>query len=373
MRKSDLYIGVLSGTSADSIDALLVDFSRSIEVIDRFSQKIPKGIKNKIFELVHNKKIPNYAKKQKELDSILGELIGKCVNQLIKKTKIDKNLVKAIGSHGQTIQHSSSRKNPFSLQIGNPELVRKLTGIKVVHGFRQSDIANGGMGAPLTPAFHSEYMSKAKINRAIINIGGITNITLIPSKGKILGWDIGPGNCYIDQAVKELTNGKKQFDNKGAIARKGNPQVLKTSIKKFLNTSYFKKQIPKSQSVENYDLKKFKFDLLEKKNLKDVDLISGLTEITFQSIIRDLQKHCKQKYEIYFCGGGTKNDYLMNKFKELKLGNFKFFKTSDLGIDPLDVEARTFAWLAKKRIEKQRIKLASVTGSKPCLMGKVIN
>ena len=225
MQKSDLYIGVLSGTSADSIDALLVDFSNSIKVIDRFSKKIPKAVKNKIFELVLNKKITKYAKRQTELDDILGELIGKSVNQLIKRTKIDKQMVKAIGSHGQTIKHSSSRKNPFSLQIGNPELVRKLTGIKVVYGFRQSDIANGGMGAPLTPAFHNEYMSQAKVNRAIVNIGGITNVTLLPAKGKVLGWDIGPGNCLIDQAMKNITNGKKQFDNKGFLAKKGNPHV----------------------------------------------------------------------------------------------------------------------------------------------------
>ena len=219
MPKSDLYIGVLSGTSADSIDALLVDFSSPIKVIDRFSKKIPKAVKNKIFELVLNKKNPNSANEQNELDYILGELISKCVNELIKKTNIDKKTVKAIGSHGQTIKHSSSRKNPFSLQIGKPELVRKLTGLKVVHGFRQSDIANGGMGAPLTPAFHNENMSQAKINRAIVNIGGITNVTLLPAKGKILGWDIGPGNCFIDQAVKNLTNGKKQFDNKGVLAK----------------------------------------------------------------------------------------------------------------------------------------------------------
>ena len=373
MPKPDIYIGVLSGTSADSIDALLVDFSRSIKVIDRFSKKIPKAVKDKIFELVLNKKLQNFAKKQKELDSILGELIGKSVNQLIKKTKIDKQMVKAIGSHGQTIKHSSSRKNPFSLQIGNPELVRKLTGIKVVYGFRQSDIANGGMGAPLTPAFHNEYMSQAKVNRAIVNIGGITNVTLLPAKGKILGWDIGPGNCFIDQAVKNITNGKKQFDNKGILARKGNPQVLENTIKKFLSTSYFKKPIPKSQSVENYDLKKLSFNPSEIKELKDVDLISGLTEITFQSILRDLQKHCKKRYEIYFCGGGTENNYLMDKFKELNLENLQFFKTSDLGINPLDVEAMTFAWLAKKRVEKQKIDLNSVTGSKPCLMGEVIS
>ena len=109
MPKSDLYIGVLSGTSADSIDALLVDFSNSIKVIDRFSIKIPKAVKDKIFELVLNKKLPNFANKQKELDYVLGELIGKCVNELIIKAKIEKRIVKAIGSHGQTIKHSTSR------------------------------------------------------------------------------------------------------------------------------------------------------------------------------------------------------------------------------------------------------------------------
>lgn len=373
MPKSEIYIGVLSGTSADSIDALLIDFSKSDKVINRFSKKIPVEIKNKIFELVLNDQVLNYSKKQKELDLILGELISKCINQLIKKTKIDRKKIKAIGSHGQTIKHNSSIKNPFSLQIGNPELISKLTGIKVIYGFRQSDIANGGIGAPLTPAFHNEFMSKAKVNRAIVNIGGIANITLLPSKGKILGWDIGPGNCFIDQAVKKITNGKKHYDNKGALAKKGNPLALKNSIKKFLNTSYFKKEIPKSQSVENYDLRKFKIEINEKKKLKDEDLISGLTEITFQAILKDLQKYCSGFYEVYFCGGGTKNDYLMSKFEDLKYENLKFFKTSDIGVDPLDVEAMTFAWLAKKRLEKQKIRLTSVTGSKPCLMGEIIN
>ena len=134
-------------------------------------------------------------------------------------------------------------------------------------------------------------------------------------------------------------------------------KVLQKTIKKFLNTSYFKKPIPLSQSVVNYELKKFRFDRSEIKKLIDEDLISGLTEITFQSILRDLQKYCNQKYEIYFCGGGTKNNYLMDRFKELNIENLQFFKTSDLGIDPLDVEAMTFAWLAKKRLEKQKIKL----------------
>ena len=129
----------------------------------------------------------------------------------------------------------------------------------------------------------------------------------------------------------------------------------------------------RKNSMSDQYIRKFKFDPLEIKKLKDEDLISGLTEITFQSILRDLKKYCNKKYEIYFCGGGTKNNYLMDRFNELHMENLQFFKTSDLGIDPLDVEAMTFAWLAKKRLEKQKIKLTSVTGSKPCLMGEVIN
>jgi anhydro-N-acetylmuramic acid kinase len=371
MPKSNLYIGVLSGTSADSIDAVIIKFKRIPEIVSKISIKMPENIKRDIFQLVFSRTDKNFFKKQKKLDDVLGELIGKSINKLLKKSNVSYKDIKAVGSHGQTIKHSNSKKKPFSLQVGNPKIIKDLTGIKVISGFRQSDIKNGGSGAPLTPAFHKEFLSHKKINRAIINIGGITNITLLPVKGKIKGWDIGPGNCLIDQGIRKITNGEKEFDLNGNVAKKGNALKLTRTINTFLKKDYFNKDIPKSQSIENYNLKDIKINTQEKAFYKNEDLIAALTEITFQSILKDLKKYCKDNYEIYFCGGGTKNNFLMKKFKDLSIPNLKFFVTNEIGLNPMDIEAMTFAWLAMQRLSKQKIYLNSVTGSRACLMGQI--
>ena len=372
MLSNKLYIGILSGTSADSIDAILVDFKYGIKILGTYSLTMPQKTKKKIFQLVFKIKGKDFDKDISELDLELGRLFSKVILKLLKKYEIPTNKIAAIGSHGQTIKHNAFPKKPYSLQVANSEIIKKTTNIKVISDFRQSDIENGGAGAPLTPAFHNEFFSSSKIDRAIINIGGITNITLLPRNKKILGWDIGPGNCLIDQAIKNLSNNKLEFDFNGNYARKGDIKKLKKTISNYLRKSYFNHPIPKSQSVENYKISDFNIHKLERQNINKYDIVAALTEITFLSIKKDIEKYCKRGTEIFFCGGGSKNSFLLSKFENIKGKNYKFKNTADLNIDPMKVEALAFAWFAMKRNNNQKLNLKSVTGSKKCLIGKVI-
>lgn len=372
MKFSNLYIGTLSGTSADSIDAALFEFGKKINLVGSASKKIPENLKSEITKLSNTQKnLNDYPTKSLiKLDESFALETANLINKLLTKLNINKNLVHAIGSHGQTIQHFPRINKPYSLQIGNPRIISKVTGIKTVGNFRKANIEHGGIGAPLTPAFHKEIFFSKKLNRVIINIGGITNITrLIPGK-KIIGWDSGPGNCMIDQCVKEFSSNKMQFDDKGRIAKKGNANALIKEINKVLSMSYFQENLPKSQSTIN-----FNFNKLSKSNLNKysfADWAAAMTEITALSIVKDVDKFCNaDKVEIYFCGGGSKNDYLIKRIESLLDENYTIKKIKNMGLDPMLVEACTFAWLGKKRIEKKKINLVNSTGAKPCLLGEI--
>ena len=372
MKVSNLYIGTLSGPSADSIDAALFDFGKKIKLIGSLSKKIPQELKAKILKLSNSKKNlhANPTKELLELDESFAIETANLINKLLKKFNIDKNLIRAIGSHGQTIQHFPKIDNPYSLQIGNPVLISELTEIKTVANFRKANVENGGIGAPLTPAFHKDIFFSKKFNRVIVNIGGISNITrLIPGK-KVIGWDSGPGNCLIDQCVQEFSNNKKQYDDKGKVAKKGNPHNLEKIIEKVLSSDYFKETLPKSQSILNFNFKKISKSNLKKSSFADWTF--AMTEITALSIARDLIKFCNmQKVEIYICGGGSKNEFLIERLKNDLSDNFIIKKINSLGIDPMLIEACTFAWLGKKRIEKKKINLRNSTGAKPSLLGEI--
>ena len=257
MKFSNLYIGTLSGTSADSIDAALFDIGKKIKVVGSISKKIPQNLKSEIIKFSNSNK------------------------NLYKHPT--KKLIKAIGSHGQTIQHFPEIENPYSLQIGSPKIISEKTNIKTVGNFRKANIDNGGIGAPLTPAFHKEIFFSKKSNRVIINIGGITNITRLIPRKKVIGWDSGPGNCLIDQCVQQFTARKNQFDDRGRIAEKGNIKGLEKVIESFLSQDYFLESLPKSQAIINFNFKKISKSKLKKYSFND--WASAMTEITALSIV----------------------------------------------------------------------------------------
>lgn len=374
IKNKDIYIGTLSGTSADYIDAVAVEINKDLNIICSSSIKIPTEMKAKILNLA-NKKINLKRFPSKDLiklDEDFAFLTSKLINKLLLKNK-DLNLnISAIGSHGQTIQHFPTVKNPYTLQIGNPSSISKITGIKTVADFRTANINHGGIGAPLTPAFHKEFFYSKSSNRVIINIGGITNITRLIPNSPIIGWDSGPGNCLIDQCVQFFSKNKKQFDKSGESAEKGDFKKLESVIKSTLSKKYFKSELPKSQSIVNFNF----IDLYQKfKNTKKYskdDWASAMTEITAKSIANDLNKFCNtEKLEIYLCGGGYKNRFLISRIKKHINSNWKVMNTKKLGLDPMLVEACTFAWLGKMRLEKKKINLKHSTGANPSTLGEI--
>ena len=355
-KTENLYIGALSGTSMDSIDVSLLKINKKIKIINTVSLKMPQ-----------------------DLFVLMSKLSKTKTNLLLKPTKDLKKAdekftvltVKAIGSHGQTIQHFPFSKKPYSLQIGNPEIIAKLTGITTVGNFRQTNIANGGTGAPLTPSFHEAFFRDDKKNRAILNIGGISNVTLLLRNKRSIGWDTGPGNCLIDQSIRTFTNQKKLFDKYGNYGKKGDFTKLNKSIYRVLNKSYFSQDLPKSDSTESYDFSSLYF---EDQSITKFDWISAMTEITAITIMESLIQNCPvKKLNIYLCGGGSKNNYLVERLKNKLPKNWSIGTTNTLGIDPMLIETSTFGWLAKQRLENKKVDLKASTGADLALTGEIFS
>ena len=370
-KTKNLYIGALSGTSMDSIDVSLLKISKNIKIIDSVSLKMPRDL----FEIMHklSKSRKNLylhpTKELKEADIQFTLATVKAIKKLLKKTNLRENEISAIGSHGQTIQHFPFSKNPYSLQIGNPETISKLTGITTVGNFRQTNIKNGGTGAPLTPSFHETFFRDNKKNRVILNVGGISNVTLLIKNKKTIGWDTGPGNCLIDESISALTNKKRLFDQNGNFGRRGDFTKLKKTINAVLSKTYFSQDLPKSDSTENYDFSKLFF---KDKNLTKFDWISAMTEITAVTIMESLKQNCSvKKLDIYICGGGSKNNYLIERIKIKLPKNWSIGTTKTLGFDPMMVETSTFGWLAKQRIENKKVDLKLSTGADLALTGEI--
>ncbi len=370
-KKNNYFIGTLSGTSMDAIDASIYKITNKIKLVDSISHKMPKDLKAKLFSLSKSKKnlFKNPTKALKQADDEFTKLTVKTIKRLIKKSGLCSSDITAIGSHGQTIQHSPFSKKPYSLQIGSPDLIAIQTGITTIGNFRQTNIMNGGSGAPLTPAFHQKFLRNKKQNRAIINIGGISNLTLLLKNQKIMGWDSGPGNCLIDQSVKYFSNGENSFDKNGRWGKKGDLKKLDKLINKFLSRVYFRRKPPKSDSTENYNFSEIYSREIQ---LSKFDWISAMTEITAKSIFNSLKENCNVKeLGIYVCGGGSKNLFLMDLIRSKLPEKWKLYTTEALGIDPMLVETSTFAWLAKQRIDNRKINLRSSTNAEISLTGEI--
>ena len=243
------------------------------------------------------------------------------------------------------------------MQIGNPALLAELSGVNVIADFRNRDVAAGGQGAPLVPAFHKEIFSHATIHRAIINIGGIANITDLNPKSPILGFDSGPGNLLLDFWTKAHLN--QTFDNEGAWAQKG--QVIPELLDAFLQDAYFEKAPPKSTGRDHFNEVWLNKHL--QKSYANQDIQRTLLELTALSIVNAIHAHLKNVSEIYLCGGGALNNFLIERLKSL-MPDAQIQLTDVLGIATQHVEAAAFAWLAKQSLFSKPGNLPEVTGAK---------
>lgn len=360
-----LFIGLISGTSIDGIDAALVDFSHDeIKLLDSFYYPYSIEIRAKIYSISQADQtiaLNDYG----QLDSEIGILFAEAANALLEQSQIPKKQVRAIGSHGQTVFHAPNAKFGFSLQLGDPNRIAQLTGIKTIADFRRADIAVGGQGAPLVPAFHQAAF-KSSIPRTIVNIGGIANITALVDNNVQIGFDTGPGNTLMDLWIAQ--NLGQTYDNNGAWAASGsvNP-ILLASLKE---DEYFKLKPPKSTGTDY-----FSYAWLEKKlapfsTLLACDIQATLCQFTADTITSSISDYAKQTAELLICGGGAHNQHLLELLRQNL--NLPVNSTAKLGINPDYVEACAFAWLAKQRIDHCPLNLSHITGaSRPVMLGGI--
>ena len=279
------------------------------------------------------------------------------LHELLANQKIPANKINAIGCHGQTIRHRPELG--FTLQIGNHALLAELTNITVVGDFRSRDIAAGGQGAPLVPAFHQAIFVHPEKNRMIVNIGGIANITFLAKNGQILGFDSGPGNMLIDSWTK-LRLGK-HYDANGAWAATG--LVLESLLFDMLAEPYFALPPPKSTGRDLFNDGWLKQHLLYP-HLRSQDVARTLVELTAQSIADAIFKICHDVDEVYLCGGGARNGLLVESLKAKLSNNILLDNTDALGIGVDWLEAVAFAWLAQQTLDGKTSNLPEVTGAK---------
>jgi anhydro-N-acetylmuramic acid kinase len=369
------FIGLMSGTSLDGVDAVLVNFTPTPHQVDNYFIAYPESIKKVILKLQHADH--NELETTALLSNQLALLYAQATNTLLRKNDLSNQAITAIGCHGQTIRHQPKFNDGigFTLQICNAALLCEKTGITVVSDFRSRDIAAGGQGAPLIPAFHEAFFSSPDLNRAIINIGGIANITYLPKKSKnktssVIGFDSGPGNMLIDGWTKQHLN--LDFDRNGEWAKTG--QLIEPLLASMLNESFFSLPPPKSTGRDLFHMQ-WLSDHLKGTVYQNNDVAYTLTMLTAQSIIMAITNHLGIVDEIYLCGGGAHNtllnEMLVNLLKQNNLQAI-IAKTDRLNANVDWVEAFGFAWLAKKCLDKETSSLPTVTGSSgPRILGTI--
>ena len=352
--KSSYYIGIMSGTSLDGVDVALMSIDDvQFQLVSNYFSAYPEFIKTQLLTL-HD---PN----QNELENTalisneLAKLYANAVNTLLKNNQLTSHQIIAIGCHGQTIRHRPELG--FTLQIGNNALLAELTNITVVSDFRSRDIAAGGQGAPLVPAFHQAAFGNKEKNLAIVNIGGIANITYLAKNGEISGFDSGPGNMLLDYWTK--LNLGLDYDKNGTWAATG--KVQQSVLDKMLSEPYFALPPPKSTGRDLFNETWLKQHTPI--HCQPQDIARTLTELSAYSIYKALTDHCSYLDEVYVCGGGAHNQLLVGTLKQM-LGHITLSTTNSLGVDVDWVEAAAFAWLAKQTIDNKPANLPRVTGAK---------
>ncbi|HEY6130995.1 MAG TPA: anhydro-N-acetylmuramic acid kinase [Halioglobus sp.] len=358
-----LFVGLMSGTSVDAIDSALVRCrDKKVDIIATHQHPIPLETKKQIATISHSG--PDEIERMGVLDRKLGLLFAEATLQLLAAAKTLPIQVKAIGSHGQTIRHrppsvATCSAESFSLQIGDPNTIAENTGITTVADFRSRDIAAGGQGAPLAPAFHAAAFAKPGIHRAIINIGGIANASLLEGTELLMGFDTGPGNTLLDHWISRCRG--ESFDRDGHWSATG--QIDQELLAMLLMHPYFNQTGPRSTGKEDFNLAWLDNCLAEfDSHLTPVNVQATLVELTSTSIARAIRNSPLDIAEIYICGGGSHNLHLMQRLTEI-LAPATVASTSAIGMDPDWVEAATFAWLASRTLDGLAGNSPAVTGA----------
>jgi anhydro-N-acetylmuramic acid kinase len=359
---SELYIGIMSGTSLDGIDVVLVDFStNSPKLLATFFQAYGRKLKDAL--LVLHQPANDELHQMQLISNELATLYAAATAVLLRAAKITLDQVRAIGCHGQTIRHRPSQG--YTLQLGNAALLAELSGIAVVSDFRSRDIAAGGQGAPLVPAFHDRLLRHPSIHRVIVNIGGISNLTNLPPKSHTTGFDCGPGNMLMDAWIA-LQCGEL-YDKDGAWAASG--QIIPALLQKLLDEPFLHAVPPKSSGRDLFNLAWLNSKLCGDE--APVDVQATLLAFSSRVISDAIHCFCEGAQEIYLCGGGAHNQALVQSMR-ISLPDCRIQETDTLGLEVDWLEAIAFAWLAQKRLHSDAVNLTAVTGARhPCILGAI--
>ncbi len=360
------YIGLISGTSMDGIDAVVASFGEAgTELHATLSHPYSVQLRNDLLHAVNNPADCN-VDEIGLLDRCVGECFRDAALAVMQKAGVSAADIAAIGSHGQTIRHQPDAAHPFSLQVGDPSNIAQDTGVTTVADFRRADIAAGGQGAPLTPPFHRWLFGSAGKSRVILNIGGIANVTILGAGDKpVTGFDTGPGNTLLDRWI--AMHRQEAFDRGGAWAAAG--AVIEELLETLLSYDYFDRQPPKSTGLEEFNLEWLEFrDALD---FEPRDVQATLCELTARTVADDIKRYAPETRELFVCGGGAHNEELLRRLAS-NLPETIVETTAVAGLDPDWVEAAAFAWLAMRRMKNQPGNLPSVTGaSRKVILGAI--
>ncbi|MBP7369840.1 MAG: anhydro-N-acetylmuramic acid kinase [Arenimonas sp.] len=353
---SSLYIGLMSGTSLDGIDVALVDFKSGASLLHAGRFALPETLRHTLLQLSQS----NYAislEQVGQLETALGQAFADAVRQFCQQNIIARKHVRAIGSHGQTLRHNPNGNLPYTLQMGDANIIAEQTGIATVADFRRRDVAAGGQGAPLVPAFHQALFAKPDYTRAIVNIGGIANITLLPTNGKVTGFDTGPGNGLMDAWCQKQW--QISYDNNGQKSSQG--EIDHDLLERLMADPWLQLPAPKSTGRDVFNLDWLDV-FLQHRTIMPENVLCTLNAFTAQTISDALLATSPTIDEIFVCGGGVHNAILMQNLQ--RLCPCPVLSTATLGVDPDYVEAMAFAWLAKQCIEGKPGNVVEVTGAK---------
>ena len=350
-----LYIGLMSGTSLDGVDVVVCEIDRLMcKLLYSLEYPFPLELKS---ELLHVISSSTTLEQIGILDHKLAHLFSDAISALLVKENLKPQSINAIGLHGQTLWHQPLGAFPFTMQLGDANIVYAQTGIKVVADFRRGDVALGGQGAPFAPAFHQFYFADRK-KAAVLNIGGMANISILGDT--LIGYDTGPGNVLMDYWIDK--NQQKSFDKDGLWAKSGDPN--RALLSKILQEPYFSLPYPKSTGRELFNASWLEKQL-EDFSFKAEDIQATLLALSVQSIAKELKQFDIET--LIICGGGGKNRFFMDSLQEaIEPINLEISQESDM------LEAMAFAWLAYKRVQREKVALQSVTGaSKDTLLGGI--
>ena len=360
--KTELYVGIMSGTSLDGIDTALLDFSGSTpRLLATHYQAYPETLKETLLAL--HQPTQNELHHTQLVANELAHKYAAATKSLLVSARVSPQQVRAIGCHGQTIRHRPDAG--YTIQLGNAALLAELSGITVVNDFRSRDIAAGGQGAPLVPAFHHKMLRHPDIHRVIVNIGGISNLTNLPPGQATSGFDCGPGNLLMDAWINQQLG--QSYDKDGAWAASG--VVIPTLLQAFLDEPYLLASPPKSCGRDLFNM-----NWLERQlhgNEAPADVQATLLALTGHAIGDAVLRYCPGAEEVYLCGGGAHNLSLLTYLIEA-LPNCRIQLTDQLGIEADWLEAIAFAWLAQQTLQSHCANLPEATGARhPCILGAI--